>query len=146
MAKVQGAELGKGSSPRMRGTPHEQSLAPQVRGIIPAHAGNTYPLVVVRDDGGDHPRACGEHQPGRDADDAIKGSSPRMRGTHLVGGIGVGFGGIIPAHAGNTKDEVLADCIVRDHPRACGEHFVVAELLGHESGIIPAQAGNTQHI
>ena len=32
----------QGSSPRMRGTPDATRTRPPMRGIIPAHAGNTY--------------------------------------------------------------------------------------------------------
>ena len=74
--------LSRGSSPRMRGTPGFGVAYNPLRGIIPAHAGNTgwsflFPFLV-----GDHPRACGEHifrfVPGA----RLLGSSPRMRGTH----------------------------------------------------------------
>ena len=73
--------------------------------------------------------------------------------------------GIIPACAGNTDAALMPPVTAGDHPRVCGEHefeqpsavagrgssprvrgtLVVAELLGHESGIIPACAGNTFH-
>ena len=135
-----------GSSPRMRGTRIRSSSSATTAGIIPAHAGNTSPAATPTTRSRDHPRACGEHTLSAVSALVLAGSSPRMRGTRSAVSRSSWQAGIIPAHAGNTKDEVLADCIVRDHPRACGEHFVVAELLGHESGIIPAQAGNTQHI
>ena len=135
-----------GSSPRMRGTRYLRAVNRRIDGIIPAHAGNTSPAATPTTRSRDHPRACGEHTLSAVSALVLAGSSPRMRGTRSAVSRSSWQAGIIPAHAGNTKDEVLADCIVRDHPRACGEHFVVAELLGHESGIIPAQAGNTQHI
>ena len=72
-------------------------------------------------------------------------------------------GGIIPAHAGNTRPVAPVAGHMEDHPRACGEHapFEIAErsILGssprmrgtlahyddpfHMGGIIPAHAGNT---
>ena len=71
--------------------------------------------------------------------------------------------GIIPAHAGNTCRPVLTRERTRDHPRTCGEHFIIgARGLGKtgssphmrgtldsnngsvsQYGIIPAHAGNT---
>ena len=71
---------------------------------------------------------------------------------------------IIPAHAGNTR-LVLSDLQrKKDHPRACGEHVAIYQLLKCFTGssprmrgtldrdaldrdlrgIIPAHAGNTQ--
>ena len=86
-----------------------------------------------------------------------------MRGTQGLQRQDLSRHGIIPAYAGNTLRWRHGSCRCRDHPRVCGEHLtscvmvvssmgssprmrgtlVVAELLGHESGIIPAYAGNT---
>ena len=91
-------------------------------GIIPAHAGNTGVTVAVSFGVRDHPRACGEHRLRCRFLFAMRGSSPRMRGTLGASYRGGCAGGIIPAHAGNTSvalDKVLH---IRDHPRACGEH------------------------
>ena len=71
--------------------------------------------------------------------------------------------GIIPAHAGNTLPVRFTTPRRRDHPRACGEHFLTKDVeratLGssprmrgthhggqrgdRRHGIIPAHAGNT---
>ena len=71
--------------------------------------------------------------------------------------------GIIPAHAGNTPDDVVHHARTGDHPRACGEHAGISlhdqgatgssprmrgtprrphRRFAHD-GIIPAHAGNT---
>ena len=50
-----------GSSPRMRGTPLLSWRDPRLRGIIPAHAGNTDRHCSKSIARRDHPRACGEH-------------------------------------------------------------------------------------
>ena len=52
----------KGSSPRMRGTPYVAHEGACCRGIIPAHAGNTFTNLRLRKGTWDHPRACGEHK------------------------------------------------------------------------------------
>ena len=70
-----------GSSPRMRGTPWTNQQTYDNNGIIPAHAGNTDDVAFVREDAGDHPRACGEHRAVVDTKIIDEGSSPRMRGT-----------------------------------------------------------------
>ena len=51
-----------GSSPRMRGTRMPRRWTPCTQGIIPAYAGNTYPLTHCIGLIGDHPRVCGEHE------------------------------------------------------------------------------------
>ena len=91
-----------GSSPHMRGTlnPHVQ-LRPQ-SGIIPAYAGNTSSQCNGMSLSWDHPRICGEHSNSMGAITTIAGSSPHMRGTHLLRLIRNDRTGIIPAYAGNT--------------------------------------------
>ena len=111
----------------------------------------------------DHPRACGEHSPCATAVASDLGSSPRLRGT-LTDEYGIqGRPGIIPALAGNTSKHSSRSSRRWDHPRACGEHVLVAfehdldrgsspRLRGtpehgqcgrRAAGIIPALAGNT---
>ena len=112
-----------GSSPRMRGTRGPEMAYNDMRGIIPAHAGNTYrpattlfhhgdhpracgehapPRVTRRGCPGDHPRACGEHSRPWPLGAFYEGSSPRMRGTPARMALLLSALGIIPAHAGNT--------------------------------------------
>ncbi len=50
-----------GSSPRMRGSPHEHQRDVLYEGIIPAHAGLTRRGAVGYGGARDHPRACGAH-------------------------------------------------------------------------------------
>ena len=86
-----------------------------------------------------------------------------MRGAPLADGDGLLPAGIIPADAGSTRGKNFSCRIMRDHPRGCGEHTVVAVpiLIGAGSsprmrgapasfllavlldGIIPADAGST---
>ena len=91
-----------GSSPRMRGTLSANSLAFDLPGIIPAHAGNTMADVFRLSFAGDHPRACGEHRLSGAMYLSGWGSSPRMRGTLPLSCSIRPLSGIIPAHAGNT--------------------------------------------
>ena len=156
-------DASQGSSPRMRGTRSHRLHDNCPRGIIPAYAGNTQRRTPCRPSHRDHPRVCGEHN-GSDADAVMhRGSSPRMRGTHVSTYIEDVLFGIIPAYAGNTACSKPSPTSPRDHPRVCGEHpgvVSVTVIPGGSSprmrgtplqephrprpaGIIPAYAGNT---
>ena len=152
-----------GSSPRMRGTPFVVIAVTVWRGIIPAYAGNTLPVLPNPFSPRDHPRACGEHGEIDVCMAGNMGSSPRMRGTRQERVERRGRLGIIPAYAGNTRRESTAAQYPEDHPRVCGEHFHswfgTVHGLGSSPrmrgtrninprrtfrmGIIPAYAGNT---
>ena len=152
-----------GSSPRMRGTRSERRRHSQVRGIIPAYAGNTVASLPPCSCCWDHPRVCGEHRAVPEPLVRDGGSSPRMRGTLGFARFHTLDAGIIPAYAGNTVSAWLVPCSIRDHPRVCGEHLdTIASQLRlagssprmrgtpdvrpsrrTRAGIIPAYAGNT---
>ena len=81
-----------GSSPRMRGT-HNGTLDKAVEvGLIPTYAGNTASSLVSLPLVRAHPHVCGEHLDLGTSDFCHSGSSPRMRGTHLL------TWGFIPTH------------------------------------------------
>ena len=114
--------LGRGSSPRVRGTLAWLLSVHGASGIIPACAGNTWQIggsdMGVRD----HPRVCGEHHDGPHVRGRHCGSSPRVRGTRFLRSVESGPPGIIPACAGNTTAMTWSSPAPRDHPRVCGEH------------------------
>ena len=114
--------LGKGSSPRVRGTRLWWFSCSVLLGIIPACAGNTNRLAVRRPAWRDHPRVCGEHAWQCANGSTSMGSSPRVRGTLTSVGNLRNVQGIIPACAGNTKRTNISSCVNWDHPRVCGEH------------------------
>ena len=148
----------------MRGTLLSTAGKLDVAGIIPAYAGNTKENGFRVAPWRDHPRVCGEHHSSRSMLGYIEGSSPRMRGTHLVNLQFHDRAGIIPAYAGNTKCSSRKASRIRDHPRVCGEHChavrPMPDLPGSSPrmrgtrrcsrrmrtipGIIPAYAGNTR--
>ena len=154
-----------GSSPRMRGTPHDVDHGAPELGIIPAYAGNTITLSAMHEAYWDHPRVCGEHATGASTQVNCTGSSPRMRGTPAVTEATNNTARIIPAYAGNTPAACWKSWQAWDHPRVCGEHQSCLQrirlsrgssprmrgtlrglTLGLDSpGIIPAYAGNTDH-
>ena len=88
-----------------------------------------------------HPRACGEHGQEATSESFRRGSSPRLRGTPQRILMGQKANRFIPAPAGNT-----ACCHPRCsrgsvHPRACGEHLVVAGVLSASNGSSPRLRG-----
>ena len=156
-------DISAGSSPRMRGTLlHRLASGVGVR-IIPAHAGNSLVHGTRSALLADHPRACGELGSKPTTSGTGRGSSPRMRGTHVGMLTERRLIRIIPAHAGNSSPRHDHRSRHTDHPRACGEltgHPIGGVLrtgssprmrgtqaeMGIEIGdrrIIPAHAGNS---
>ena len=86
----------------MRGTQPGDEVEVELRGIIPAYAGNTISHGVRYAGLRDHPRVCGEHDPPVNGSDSFVGSSPRMRGTPQTYIDQKPTARIIPAYAGNT--------------------------------------------
>ncbi len=106
---------------------------------------------------------CGEHLWMQASTGATSGSSPHVRGAHLLRDRQVMGHGIIPACAGSTPRRRTGTGKEWDHPRMCGEHYgdsdFVNELEGSSPhvrgarfiksatqdavGIIPACAGST---
>ena len=152
-----------GSSPRVRGKRILGSLLRVGCRIIPARAGQTRCRRPVCSRCPDHPRACGANWHTRAVADGLYGSSPRVRGKHVVEADGDSAIGIIPARAGQTRPP-HTDWLSRpDHPRACGANYLTALIVfiaigssprvrgkprglaaGQRGGrIIPARAGQT---
>ena len=69
------------------------------------------------------------------------GSSPRMRGAHLVNGCLGNDSGIIPAYAGSTIVSCLCPSSRWDHPRVCGEHPRTRHPTRSRAGSSPRMRG-----
>ena len=91
-----------GSSPHVRGALERVAYDDTTAGIIPACAGSTRGIERLRDGAGDHPRMCGEHWRMDATSLCRQGSSPHVRGAHLVCFVDDVPPGIIPACAGST--------------------------------------------
>ena len=78
--RLEGASS-QGSSPHARGTLYSPHMAGDVKGIIPACAGNTRYLELTLFENGDHPRMRGEHSDTKADNSSMTGSSPHARGT-----------------------------------------------------------------
>ena len=130
-----------GSSPRMRGTRSCWCLACADCGIIPAYAGNTGRNVGNHELPREHPRVCGEHVSRAWRIILLRGSSPRMRGTHGGEQLALVVFGIIPAYAGNTHVRHWRCRWQGDHPRVCGEHSTSSRPPDVVSGSSPRMRG-----
>ena len=137
--------VGWGSSPRMRGTHAENRRRHNIQRIIPAYAGNTFIVGLVRFMAWDHPRVCGEHATSILAARFEWGSSPRMRGTPYTSKRYESSTGIIPAYAGNTLVACSPCCWFWDHPRICGEHDEHADTIELRTGSSPHMRGTLPH-
>ena len=94
-----------GSSPRMRGKPRLKATGVQPQRIIPAHAGQTSKSADLLNRSPDHPRACGANVHAPLIWFMVFGSSPRMRGKPSVYVRRAVKLRIIPAHAGQTRQD-----------------------------------------
>ena len=132
---------GRGSSPRMRGTPLNVIFFKPHPRFIPAHAGNTGDARCNSEAGTVHPRACGEHSATSSKITTRFGSSPRMRGTRERSRVRHEALRFIPAHAGNTLLIGYAGLPSAVHPRACGEHIFFFSSAIRSSGSSPRMRG-----
>ena len=94
-----------GSSPRVRGTDSRLIFRCNNGGIIPACAGNRVSRVTKMHSRRDHPRVCGEQNSFAYMVRQSEGSSPRVRGTDDLRHTYATIAGIIPACAGNRKQQ-----------------------------------------
>ena len=135
-----------GSSPRMRGKRRIRGHGRVLVRIIPAHAGQTSARPGRMVAWTDHPRACGANSPFGRAVPADDGSSPRMRGKRCCIRLGTTGPLIIPAHAGQTREDAAPRRVVPDHPRACGANGHPMRALPTLAGSSPRMRGKPAHV
>ena len=157
------ASASAGSSPLTRGKHVDCDAIPRLQGLIPAHAGKTARRRTSRVLRRAHPRSRGENSCGRRVLLPGRGSSPLTRGKRYFCGARRATAGLIPAHAGKTRDPARRELKRRAHPRSRGENDIFGNVDGgrlgsspltrgkHEAGatktlrigLIPAHAGKT---
>ncbi len=153
-----------GSSPLTRGAPHASTPPTAFQRLIPAHAGSTASVRIAFVSFAAHPRSRGEHYLDVDYERDGDGSSPLTRGARNHGRNALSLGGLIPAHAGSTRQSHPARQPGGAHPRSRGEHSTwntpVPRFGGSSPltrgareprrrgdshvGLIPAHAGSTR--
>ena len=115
-----------GSPPRVRGKLTLRALSVIFSGITPACAGKTVEVVDADFLCEDHPRVCGENSSSSRVSACREGSPPRVRGKRASGDIGGQKVRITPACAGKTHSSHARYRAPEDHPRVCGENFIIA--------------------
>ena len=101
-----------GSSPLTRGKPRASLVRRAGLGLIPAHAGKTFPAGLIGGARRAHPRSRGENWLLYVSSCGVGGSSPLTRGKHAATMGAPRQGGLIPAHAGKTPARGLINCLV----------------------------------
>ena len=105
----------------MRGKGDADSIAVFLCRITPAYAGKSNYDVAKINDGGDHPRLCGEKNHHFCRYGLSEGSPPPMRGKDVVTISFSPICRITPAYAGKRKERTGSITQSMDHPRLCGE-------------------------
>ena len=132
-------------------------------GLIPAHAGKTLSTVAEMPSKRAHPRSRGENRRPRPLGRRRPGSSPLTRGKPSACELHHSWFGLIPAHAGKTRNASRKIPPETAHPRSRGENEekqsvlpggdgsspltrgkpLFAEAAYTGAGLIPAHAGKT---
>ena len=133
-----------GSSPRVRGTRASPATSSESSRFIPACAGNSCGVKRHLEVGAVHPRVCGELRAAAHDCGYCPGSSPRVRGTHVVQSDGGRVWRFIPACAGNSSPASQSACLHAVHPRVCGELSAVRVASRANSGSSPRVRGTPQ--
>ena len=118
-----------GSPPPMRGKDQNFPATIMTQGITPAYAGKSTTPVQIARGMWDHPRLCGEKTVHRNGLICGTGSPPPMRGKAHTHGVAPRSIGITPAYAGKSRMDGRNRNGEWDHPRLCGEKYVVPACL-----------------
>ena len=130
-----------GSSPRVRGKPHQALPARKPRRLIPACAGKTRTIVQISWASWAHPRVCGENYEAHEIGLRAGGSSPRVRGKPFGDAGREVRERLIPACAGKTRRGLPRARRRPAHPRVCGENNTDAAIAFPRAGSSPRVRG-----
>ena len=119
---------GQGSPPHVRGKVPPTCKINGCSRITPACAGKRTKIENIINRARDHPRMCGEKSLFELIAGLSTGSPPHVRGKEPQRAGGRLQGGITPACAGKSAGLVESSEIQKDHPRMCGEKFMLPGL------------------
>ena len=130
-----------GSPPRVRGKETALRNLSRNMGITPACAGKSILPSATRWPRRDHPRVCGEKRDISGNRGNRRGSPPRVRGKGRRPARFFAHSGITPACAGK-RQRFSSRCECRgDHPRVCGEKFLMPTIVYYGQGSPPRVRG-----
>ena len=130
-----------GSSPLTRGKQQEGLIRLEGGRLIPAHAGKTRGRGELHQGPGAHPRSRGENLLIAHLLLLLRGSSPLTRGKRVVVDRHIAGEGLIPAHAGKTRNSRRRVSKARAHPRSRGENLTDGYSSVWETGSSPLTRG-----
>ena len=130
-----------GSSPQVRGKPHEGEHLTHSPRLIPAGAGKTRPRRSWCRCRAAHPRRCGENLAVLSSSVWQTGSSPQVRGKLAQQLLPMLSQRLIPAGAGKTRIWRYGHSCHSAHPRRCGENFPFLSGQGRVYGSSPQVRG-----
>ena len=130
-----------GSPPHMRGKVGQCGDRTNGDGITPAYAGKSKCCRPACTAAWDHPRIYGEKASTPVRNSSQLGSPPHMRGKAYAAAGGQAGGGITPAHAGKSCRFQLDFWLFGDHPRTCGEKYLVMLIWLFRLGSPPHMRG-----
>ena len=133
--------LVQGSSPLTRGKRLLAGWLPPGGGLIPAHAGKTAAVLRARSSSEAHPRSRGENSSRYIRGSPELGSSPLTRGKLRRRDRHHHRRGLIPAHAGKTRNCQRLPILRRAHPRSRGENMAGADWCEPPAGSSPLTRG-----
>ena len=131
----------RGTSPRMRGKPQDNTDGRYDDRNIPAYAGKTMMRRIGGYATGEHPRVCGENAQTAWACPLDGGTSPRMRGKRLCRLRQSAAVRNIPAYAGKTRFPLNQRFFLSEHPRVCGENEPGRGCVRSPRGTSPRMRG-----
>ena len=136
------AFTGGGLSPRVRGSPQPEQVVPELRGSIPACAGepsSSYPSAAGTRV---YPRVCGGASAAIETLADASGLSPRVRGSpHLTLGSDR-LDGSIPACAGEPAQHLRPAPVLGVYPRVCGGAASHIPTTSPPAGLSPRVRGS----
>ena len=109
--------------------------------ITPAYAGKSFHDACQIILSQDHPRLCGEKHHSGIFVKRFLGSPPPMRGKAVTGVTAAVAGRITPAYAGKSKSANCECNWSKDHPRLCGEKFILHKHMICIQGSPPPMRG-----
>ena len=125
----------------MRGKDNAWKLCQKMYRITPAYAGKSFLTCWKHWFQWDHPRLCGEK--GIDEEEILmrSGSPPPMRGKVANVLLKIPVVGITPAYAGKSIFCHFIFKLLKDHPRLCGEKYILPLYFQAVEGSPPPMRG-----